>query len=80
MQPRRNTLTHLDVWLLLYAVDVLVQAVQQEAQELLAVVLLVAAELGRKLGNLGLERARHHAANVSLTRWCGSGVGGCGWE
>jgi hypothetical protein len=57
---------YLDVGFLLYPVDVLVQPVQQEGQELLAVVLLVATELGRKRSNLGLENARRHTADTSL--------------
>jgi len=56
----------LNVGLLLYPVDVLVQAIQQEAKELLAVMLLVAAELRCKLSNLGLECPRHHTANARL--------------
>lgn len=44
----------LDVLFVLDSVEVLVQAVQQERQQLLAVVLLVAQELRGKVAHLGL--------------------------
>lgn len=46
---------HLNVTLFGHAVQVLVQAVQQEGEELLGVLLRVPLELGRKLGQLPLE-------------------------
>lgn len=46
----------LDVLLVLDAVQVLVQAVQQEGEQLLAVVLLVAEKLRRKVSHLCLQR------------------------
>ena len=48
----------LDVRLLFDAVEVLVDAVKQEAQKLLRVVLLVASKLRGKLRNAGLELSR----------------------
>ncbi len=47
--------TYLNVWLLFDAVDVFMQPIQKESQELLAVMLLVAAELGCKGTNTSLE-------------------------
>lgn len=44
----------LNVLFVLDAVQVLVQAVQQEGQKLLGVVLLVTQELGRKMAHLSL--------------------------
>ena len=57
---------HLDVPLLLDAVQVLVQAVQQERQQLLAVLLLVARELRREPRQRALECPRCHAADAGL--------------
>lgn len=45
----------LDVLLVLDAVQVLVEPVQQEGQKLLAVMLLVAQELRRKVAHFGLH-------------------------
>jgi hypothetical protein len=42
------------------------QSIQQEGEELLAVMLLIAAELGSKLSDLGFEATRDHSANLSL--------------
>lgn len=64
--PSPTVQAHLDVGLLLYPVDVLMQAVHQEGQKLLAVMLLVAAELWSKLRQLGLEGARLDTANTRL--------------
>ena len=54
------------------------QAIQQECQELLTVVLLVPAELRGKLRNLGLERTRRYTANTSLQGGRERGGGGEG--
>jgi len=50
--PRRS---HLDVRLFLDSVHVLVQAIQEEGQELLAVLLPVAAENVAEAADFGLE-------------------------
>lgn len=49
----------LNVLFVLDAVQVLVQAVQQEGQELLGVVLLVTQKLGRKMAHLSLRTQIH---------------------
>lgn len=51
------SIPQLDVLFVLDSVEVLVQAVQQEGQQLLAVVLLVAQELRGKVAHLGLQGA-----------------------
>lgn len=56
----------LDVLLVLDSVEVLVQAVQQERQQLLAVVLLVAQELRGKVAHLGLQGAAERTRADSL--------------
>lgn len=50
------SVAQLDVLLVLDPVQVLVQAVQQEGEQLLAVVLLVAEKLRRKMPHLRLQR------------------------
>lgn len=58
----------LNVGLVLDPVDVLVQSIQQKGQELLAVMLLVAAELRSKLSDFCFEAARHHSAHLRLQK------------
>ena len=57
MQHRHAT-DHLYIWLALDSVEVLMQAVQQESQQLLAVLLAISLELRSKPPKLVLEVGR----------------------
>ena len=57
---------HLYVWLALDPVEVFMQAIQQEGQQLLTVLLAVALELRGKLSKLVLETGGRHRCCVTL--------------
>ena len=60
--------THLKEGPLLLSVELLMQPLQQESQELLAVVVLAVSKLRRKLVDPGLEAERRHTAETGLHR------------
>ena len=54
----RHAAVHLYIWLALDSVEVLMQAVQQESQQLLAVLLAISLKLRRKPPKLVFEVGR----------------------
>ncbi len=57
---------HLYVWLALDPVKVFMQAIQQEGQQLLTVLLAIALKLRGKLAKLVLETGRRHRCCITL--------------
>lgn len=51
-----SSIAQFHIFLLLDAIEVLMQPIQEERQQLLRVMLLVAQKLGCKVANLGLRR------------------------
>lgn len=63
---KRPAVVHLYVWLALDPVEVLMQAVQQESQQLLAVLLAISLKLWGKPPKLVLEVGRRDRCSISL--------------
>lgn len=66
----RTCCTHLNVRLTLDPVQIFMQAVQQEGQQLLAVLLPVPLELRGKFPQLVLEVRWRDRSCVTLQQWC----------
>lgn len=63
---QRQAVVHLYIWLALDPVEILVQAIQQESQQLLAVLLAVSLKLRGKPPKLVFEIGRRDRCSISL--------------